>query len=271
MRRRLFLFALSAAVSMVATLAIGWLAVLRPMRRTWGVDPGEDVRPLPGDDLVPGAPLVETRGITVEAPAAAIWPWLVQMGYGRGGWYSYDRMDNDAASADRVLAEFQSLSVGDVMPTWPGGGFQVVAMDPGRSLVLYLDTPIVKAQQASAEQSLPEPVTPGIKAAGAMGDAAMPEFRATWAFSLEPIDEHRTRVVERLRAWTPDAAGMQKLALPVLGMGVFLMTRKQLLGLKERVERYQAAAAAGAEPEPMIPPAPEPAPVDLSGSVATTA
>ncbi len=174
MRRRLFLFAFSFALSLAASLVATYLVVLRPMRRSWGVDPKEVAQPLPGDDLVPDAPLVETRGITVEAPAAAIWPWLVQMGYGRGGWYSYDKMDNEAASADRVLAEFQTLSVGDVMPTWPGGGFQVAAMEPGRSLVLYLDSAIIKEQQAASEQSLPEPVTPGIKAAGAMGDAAMP-------------------------------------------------------------------------------------------------
>jgi hypothetical protein len=126
------------------------------------------------------------------------------------------------------------------MPTWPGGGFQVAALDPGRSLVLYLDTPMVKEQQAAHEQTLPEPITPGIRAAGAMGETAMPDFKASWAFVLQPLDGDRTRVIERLRAWAPEPSGIQKLALPILGMGVFLMTRKQLLGLKERIERFRA-------------------------------
>jgi hypothetical protein len=256
MRRRLLLFALSFAISIAASLAATYIAVLRPMRRSWGLDPDEGMSPLPGDDLVPDAPLVETRGISIDAPPAAVWPWLVQMGYGRGGWYSYDKMDNDAASADRILPEFQTLSVGDVMPTWPGGGFQVAALDPGRSLVLYLDTPMVKAQQAAHEQTLPEPITPGIRAAGAMGDTAMPEFKATWAFVLQPLDGDKTRVIERLRAWAPEPSGIQKLALPILGMGVFLMTRKQLLGLKERIERFRAfGGIMPAATVDMVPPA----------------
>jgi hypothetical protein len=261
MLRRLFLFGLSFAVSVAVSLLVTWLAVLRPMRRTWGLDPDESARSLPGDDLVPEAELVETRGITVNAPPSAVWPWLVQMGYGRGGWYSYDQMDNDAASADRILPEYQSLSVGDVMPTWPGGGFRVAAMDPGRSLALYLDTAIVKAQQEASEQTLPEDLTPGIKAAGAMGDLSMPEFKASWTFVLEPAPDGATRIIERLRAWAPEPSAAQKLALPIFGMGVFLMTRKQLLGLKERVERYPGAQLPHeVEADPVIPPAPEPAP-----------
>jgi hypothetical protein len=234
----LFSFAVSAAVSLIAT----YVAVVRPMRRTWGVDPEESAKSLPGDELVPEAALVETRGITVNATPAAIWPWLVQMGYGRGGWYSYDKMDNDAASSDRILPEFQSLSVGDIMPTWPGGGFRVAGLDPERSLSLYLDTELVKSQQAAAEGAPPAETTPGLKAAGAMGGMAMPEFKASWTFVLEPQAEGKTRIVERMRAWAPEPSAAQKLALPIFGIGVFLMTRKQLLGLKDRVERPTSTA-----------------------------
>ena len=83
-----------------------------------------------------------------------------------------------------------------------------------------------------------------MKVAGGMGGAAMPEFKASWVFVLEPTaDGTGTRVIERLRAWTPEPSAPQKLALPMFGVGVFLMTRKQLLGLKERVERYAAASS----------------------------
>ena len=270
LRKRLLLFGLSFAISLLASLAVTWLAVLRPMRRSWGLDPDESTRDLPGDDLVPDAPLVETRGITIDAAPSAVWPWLVQMGYGRGGWYSYDRMDNDAASTDRILTQFQSLTVGDIVPTWPGGGFQVAAIDPGRSMTLYLDTPLVKAQQATAELTLPDEPSSGIKAAGAVGDLAMPDFKASWTFVVEPAEGGRTRVIERMRAWAPEPGGAQKLALPVFGMGVFLMTRKQLLGLKDRIERF-GASGQGAEHEPLMPPAAEPTladgPVEVPGAV----
>ena len=67
--------------------------------RTWGYDPIEESKALPGDDLVPTPKGIITRGITIDAPPEAVWPWLVQMGYGRAGWYSYDRMDMKGGSA----------------------------------------------------------------------------------------------------------------------------------------------------------------------------
>ncbi len=244
MVKRLLFFLVSLAVSLLVSLAVTWFAFLRPLRDTWGVDPEEADRDLPGDDLVPGAALVETRGITVSAPPSSVWPWLVQMGYGRGGWYSYDQMDNSARSADRVMPELQELAVGDIMPTWPGGGFKVAALDEGRSLSLYLDSDLVKTQQDAADAADTPPSTAGIKVAGGMGGAAMPDFRASWTFVLEPVDDGRqTRVIERLRAWTPKPSAAHKLALPMFGMGVFLMTRKQLVGLKTRVERPAPPAA----------------------------
>jgi hypothetical protein len=256
MLRRLLLFGFSFAVSLAASLVATYLVVLRPMRRTWGIDPEESARPLPGDDLVPGAGLVETRGITIDARPDAVWPWLVQMGYGRGGWYSYDQMDNNAASTDRILPDHQSLTVGDVVPTWPGGGFQVAQLEAGRALVLYLDTAVIKAQQAATEGAVPEETTTGLRAVGAMGDLAMPEFRASWAFHLEPLEGGRTRVIERMRAWTPDPSPAQRLALLALGMGVFLMTREQLLGLKARVERPGSDGGTAVLPAPVPSPTP---------------
>ena len=242
MLKRLVFFLVSLVVSVTISMVVTWVAYLRPLRDRWGVVPDETERALPGDDLVPGATLVETRGITVNASPAEVWPWLVQMGYGRGGWYSYDKMDNSGASADRIMPELQDLSVGDIMPTWPGGGFRVADMDPGQSMSLYLDSDMVETQQAAADPDDTEESAAGIKVAGGMGGAAMPEFRASWTFVLEPIDDGaHTRVVERLRAWTPRPNVLHKVALPMFGVGVFLMTRKQLLGLKERVERSAAS------------------------------
>ena len=107
--------------------------------------------PLPGDEVIADANAGETRAITIAAPPDAIWPWLVQMGYGRGGWYSYDAMDMEGASAFRIEPELQELKVGDVVPTHPAGGFVVSSIEPNRSLVLYLDSDLVRSQAEAAK------------------------------------------------------------------------------------------------------------------------
>ena len=224
---RLQLIALAAA----AGFAVGFYRLVVEEQRTWGLDPSEAERPLPGDELVADAIVSETRGIDIDAPPEAVWPWLVQMGYGRAGWYSYDQIDMDGESADSVLDEHQELTEGDRMPTHPGGGFEVKELQPNEALVLYLDTELVNAE--ATDEATPV----GLQGAGVMGDMAMSEFRSSWVFVLEPAAGGRTRLIERMRFWASDSGGPQRLAMPVMGLGVFVMTRKHMLGLKERVER----------------------------------
>src|SRR3954451_18238828 len=104
--------------------------------RTWGVDPEVSARPLPGDDLVPVPTAVETRTIAIDAPPDAVWPWLVQMGFGRAGGYSYDPRDKRGKRAERIVPDWQAIAVGDVMPHSPGGGFAVRVVELGQALVL---------------------------------------------------------------------------------------------------------------------------------------
>src|SRR5688572_12734913 len=109
--------------------------------RTWGATDFELARTMPGDRLVTLPSYETTLGVTIHAAPADIWPWLVQMGYRRGGLYSYDWLDRlfgylDRASANRVLREFQPLAVGDVIPLGRGKGFPVTAIESGRALVL---------------------------------------------------------------------------------------------------------------------------------------
>lgn len=229
MIRRLIL---SLALSLGFSLAVTAIVRLRELYQTWGRRPEDAVRALPGDELVPDAGIVDTRSIDIDAPAADVWPWLVQMGFGRGGWYSYDRLDILGSSAARILPELQSLAVGDIVPTHPGGGFRVEVLDPERALVLYFDSAMAMAQ-AGVPEAPPLP----LQAAGAMGAATMPEFRASWTFALQPLGEHRTRLIERLRVWAPAPGPVQRLGLPMMGFGVFLMTRKQMLGIRSRAER----------------------------------
>ena len=233
---------IAALVAATATLggAVFWLAV-RPWWHRWGVDPAEAGKVLPGDDVVPDAPTSETRAITIDAPPSAVWPWLVQMGFGRAGWYSYDAIDMKGRSADGIISDVGPLAVGDIVPTHPGGGFEVKAIEPERFLVLYLDTGLVVSQAETARASTAGPTPANLQAAGALMSATQPtEFAASWAFIVEPLGGDRTRLIERFRVnFSGGDQPWTRYTLPVMGFGVFAMVRKQLLGIKTRVEQAQ--------------------------------
>lgn len=242
MRKFLVFLAVLGAAGWVAARAAGqW-------RQTWGVDPEDAGRPLPGDELVPDAAAIDTRGITIEAPPDVVWPWLVQMGYGRGGWYSYDALDMNQPSATVIMPEHQQLAEGDIVPSFPGGGFLVKTLEPGHALVLYSDTESMQAQIAAAKAAagngeVEEPAN--LRATGAAMSVAQPaDFRASWAFVVEPLPGDRSRLVERFRIWFggPEQPWMRA-TMPMMGFGVFVMIRRQLLGIRERVERGRSAVS----------------------------
>ena len=218
--------------SAIATAS--WYAFYRVTRwrATWGVDPAETEGSLPGDELVPEPTVSDTRGITIDAPPAAVWPWLLQLGYGRGGWYSYDQLDMKGRSADTILPEHQSLAVGDIVPTDPGGGFEVRVLDPERALVLMVDDELAARRRAPAEGG-GEATTAGLEASGRFMQASMPpRFAISWAFVLRPLDGGRTRLVERMRGSFGEATAGSRARGPLPGFGIFVMTRRQMLGLK---------------------------------------
>jgi hypothetical protein len=235
MRMRLFLVgaAIGTATAITVTQARRWW-------RTWGVDPAEATKRLPGDDIVLDAVGGETRGVTIDAPPEAVWPWLLQMGYGRAGWYSYDQLDQRGRSADEVVETWQDLAVGDIVPTHPGGGFEVAGIEPGRALVLRTDTALVAAQAAAVSGAANglEAATPGVKLSGAMLSGTPQQFAASWAFVLEPLDGGRTRFIERFRIWFGAEQPGSRFVMPFLGFGVFVMMQKQMVGIRERAERY---------------------------------
>jgi hypothetical protein len=244
---------LGAAVAAAIAAAVS----LNRWRHGWGVDPADVDRILPGDDLVPAPSNVETRGIEINAPPAAVWPWLVQMGYERAGWYSYDQLDMKGRSADEILPELQSLAVGDIMPTFPGGGFEVRVLDQGRALSLFTDSAITSAQ-AAAFAERPEAVPLGLQASSTFMRSTPPDFAASWTFVLDPLPGDRTRLVERVRVWFGAGTAVSAVTGPAFGFGVFLMTRRQMLGIRDRVERVARAIAAE-------PAAPAPTEGDLNG------
>ena len=225
-------------------------AAIRRWWSTWGAVPEEADRVLPGDDLVGNALSSDTRGITIEAPPELVWPWLVQMGYGRGGWYSIDQLDMRGSSAERIVHEWQNLAVGDVLPTHPGGGFQVKVIEPNRSLVLYADN----ATMQPLDQAEQEAVPAGLAASGAFLSATPSEFAASWAFVIEPLGTHRTRLIERVRYWGAEGTPVSRAALSMLGFGVFVMVQRQMSGIRTRAERLAIERKFGASATPAEPP-----------------
>ena len=175
--------------------------------RKWGATEAEATRPMPGDDEVKQPMQVTTRAVTVKARAADIWPWLVQMGYRRGGMYSYDWIDRrlgilDQPSANRIISEFQDLKVGDVIPMGKPPSWPVKAIEHNRILLIVINEP---------------------------------NAQVTWCFMLDEMADGQTRLILRVRnrlAMSP----LLLLSLPIMLPGEFLMVRKMLLGIKQRVE-----------------------------------
>ena len=126
---------------------------MHPMRSTrCAATLNERLDPLPGDHLVPDAVLCATHAICIEASPEHVWPWLAQMGAGRGGWYSHDWLAGRAArSADRLIPGVKDLSVGDVIPGTPDGtpGFVVSHVKPPHELVLLWPSHDFEAASAS--------------------------------------------------------------------------------------------------------------------------
>ncbi len=250
MRARTLLLGVAAAT---AGATAAFALAIRPWWRSWGVDPADAEVAFAGDDLVPDATVVETRGVEIDAPSDAVWPWLIQMGYNRAGWYSYDLVDMKGASVDRIVPELQHLAVGDLVPNSPDTAFVVRSLEPGRALVLYADEKTVEEQVAAARARKEageaiEETPANLKAAGKMMPA-MAGFAASWAFVLRPLDEgRRTRLVERFRVRMPAPEGPAAAVLGgAFGFGVFAMTRKQMLGIRDRAEAAQIAAGISAE------------------------
>jgi hypothetical protein len=169
---------------------------------------------LPGDDIVAEPRLVSTRAITIRAPVSAVWPWLAQMGQGRGGLYSYQKLENLARcqmhNADTIHPEWQSPAVGDKVRFGPEPyPFQYIrAIDPGRTLVL----------------------------GSATGETKTP---ASWVFHLRPIDGGVRLVVRSRNGYEPGVMNTlvwRGITDPIF----FIMERRMLMGIRDRAEAYQA-------------------------------
>ena len=198
-RLRIRLFLLAAAVGAVT----GYVRYVRPWQLTWGATSQEVSRPLPGDELVARPTFNATRAISIAAAPEQVWPWLLQVGLTRAGWYSYDILDNlGRRSARRIIPELQGLAPGDVVPMSPDGkqGMRVHSMDAPRSMVWG---------------------TPG---------------ETTWAWQLDRHPDGSTRLITRVRSryrWLSPSIAFSAL----LEFGDIWMMRKMLLNMRDRAEQ----------------------------------
>src|ERR1700733_2875779 len=129
-----------AGVTVIGGAAAAYILVVRPWHLRWGATGRESRESLPGDDLIADPDLTATRAIPIRAAAGQVWPWIAQLGQGRGGFYSYDYLENlvgcDLHNADKVVPEWQSIAVGDALRLHPDVALRVAAVDPGAALVL---------------------------------------------------------------------------------------------------------------------------------------
>jgi hypothetical protein len=177
----------------------------------WGATDDEVEAILPGDDLVSDANVTATRAVTVRAAVADVWPWIAQLGQGRGGFYSYDFLENlvgcDMHSADRIVPEWQSIDVGAEVKLHPEVGLVVALVEPGRALVLRGGVPMGK---------VPAP------------------YDFTWAFVVREQSRGVTRLVVRERyAYSRWWAGFIVEPAELIS---FVMSQKMMRGIRERAE-----------------------------------
>ncbi|HSG17339.1 MAG TPA: hypothetical protein VLE70_13585 [Anaerolineae bacterium] len=186
-------------------------------------------RSLPGDDLVPNPKTGYTQAITIVAQKSKVWQWLVQIGYKRAGWYTYDSLhrlagvagcvDDECRSAKRIIPELQGLGVGDAIEIAPGMGYSVVALEPEQTLILKMILDASKWESVPKDDPLPDKY-----------------LRSSWVWFLEEINEDTTRLIVRVRSdHNPGWLSTLSARIPN-ALGRLLMQPRTLRVLKQQAE-----------------------------------
>lgn len=211
-------------------------SLLRRFAYHSGATRAEVTGALPGDDVIAHPAAEWTRAATIAAPPEAIWPWLVQMGYDRGGWYTNERLDRlvwqvSATSADTLRPDLQQLHIGDVIADGPehAAYFHVRSLEPERAIVYYsLRHPYRGHPLADTRPATLETMEGRLRDGGRY-------LEFSWAFVLDPIDAEHTRLIIRTRAdYEPAALGLFEVPL---GWVDLYHAHTMLGGIRRRVER----------------------------------
>jgi hypothetical protein len=195
--------------AVVVVVAIAFFGLYRPWHLKWGASPEDLARSMPGDEIVQRPIFNATRVVTIDARPEDIWPWIVQIGFGRAGWYSIDLFDNlGRHSSERIVPELQHIAVGDLVPLGPGEGSGMFVKEfvISRSMLWWTGK----------------------------------DGQTTWAWGLYPTSNGTTRLVTRVRvpfSWRQPVSAVWLLLDEVAD---FPMMRKCLLGIKRRAETQAA-------------------------------
>lgn len=193
----------------------GYMFLMRPWHLNWGATEEERIETLPGDEILPDPEFGATHAITINAPVTDVWPWLVQIGQTRGGFYSYAWLENLVGckmhNADRIVPEWQSLRKGDVVWLHPKAPpLPVIFVEPYRAIVL-----------------------------GGQGEISEDDrivVSGTWGLYLKEVDENTTRLIIRNRGIRRPGPLGWLVNYVVFEPSHFIMERRMMLGIKERAE-----------------------------------
>lgn len=196
---------------------------LKPLRDRWGLSLDEAKMPLPADEIIRAPKSVFTHAVKINAPAKYVWPWIAQIGQGRGGFYSYEALENliglHIYNSDEIIPEFQNPKLGDFISFGPKDAYPLVVCEHGRAMAIEngydLDAKIAFDPKLSSPKNY---------------------LHLTWLWYVEAIDENHSRFISRNRL----RYGSSLKAILLFGkLGepmVFAMDRKMCLGIKKRAE-----------------------------------
>jgi hypothetical protein len=197
---------------------------LKPYRDRWGLGKEEAKRPLPGDGFVSSPKSQFTHAVEIDAPSDCVWPWIAQMGQGRGGFYSYEALENlmglQIYNAQSILTEFQEPKIGDLIPFGPKDAYPLVICDHGSAMAIEnwydLDAKRVFDPAGSSPGNY---------------------LHLTWLWCVEPLDGKRSRFISRNRVSYSASFKNEMMFGSFSEPIVFAMDRKMCLGIKKRAER----------------------------------
>ena len=228
--------AVGAAGLVAASAAYTWM--LRPRGNRWGATDEEVAREMPGDDIVTEPDFVATRAVTIHAPPEQVWPWIVQLGSGRAGWYTWDHVDNAGVpSAAHIIPELQHLAAGDLVPMVANEetGVWVQAMEPERWMIWWGSIERPRNDDGTARR---------------MPDDTTEKGAYTWTWELRQVGPRTTRLITRLRGTYPTLRSGKVPYVLLASVADPVMMRKCMLGIKARAEG--SLGRRRASPDPLL-------------------
>lgn len=220
----------------LAAAAAGYRRWFTPWHQRWGATDEEIALALPGEEHVEHPAIQVTRAITIDAAREQVWPWIVQLGADRGGFYTYDWLENlfglGIHSAEDIVDEWQDLEVGDVVHADRAGtgGWYVVELVPNEALVLQVGD-LQAGRPLERDDQL--------------------KWAFLWTFAVRDTPDGRTRLLVRERV--AFGSPITRVVMAPVGLVSFVMTRGMLLGIKSRVEARAGSSAPTSPTSPTSP------------------